>query len=698
MIFEKKMKIPKQTTDVIIPDAAAELLKKTGKGHILVHAMSGFGKTSVAASLASAAVEKGKKVGWYRMDILDNEPERMLSGLKAAWEYAGMESDGGSDGSFFVCDALEELTSEKALKYLLVWAEERNEKNSFFFMTNGQIPGIFTERIMREEVRLLTEDAFRLREGYSKVLLDAFCGWSFGLKCASEYPEEIKRRNWHAVLRETGLSGVLDRILWDRLSENVRRVITHIAHLDEFSWELCKAIMEERISRRDFEEMIALKGICEPVHPGEWYRFGEAFSVYLGQRLPETERCMLYGRAAEWYREYGDYARMTDYAIRGEQTSMLMRVLEKSGAGLLTGRIALGRILSYLGKKSLHFPAEAAGIAAQYYYSEGDFRRAEHYLNEADSQFGRENKYSSYRSLYRALFHFEEDREKYEKQILEAIFFLRENDLPFPVLRDVDVERLQMLRAKAAGGGEMLRVNSFGTFRVVVKKDDHELSWRTRKGRELFAYLLDIKGEAVDRKKLIETLWPEEIPENAVAMLHNMIYHIRKELSEYRLERILIFENKRYRLSMEEISCDSVLYAKLAEYVEKKDMEELIKNQQKFLDYPGRYLEDVDNLWAEEKREYYDKIYRMGCELLAEHYIENGDREKAAALYGNILHIDPYSESAVKKMLQLYGEGREWKRLKKCYEDFEALLKRDLKLEPGEEVREAYRLALGEQD
>lgn len=66
----------------------------------------------------------------------------------------------------------------------------------------------------------------------------------------------------------------------------------------------------------------------------------------------------------------------------------------------------------------------------------------ERYLNCADSMFGKENKYGMFRSLYRALFHYEEDPDKYEKQINNVLFFLEENKIPYPYLGENEQELL----------------------------------------------------------------------------------------------------------------------------------------------------------------------------------------------------------------------------------------------------------------
>ena len=266
------------------------------------------------------------------------------------------------------------------------------------------------------------------------------------------------------------------------------------------------------------------------------------------------------------------------------------------------------------------------------------------------------------------------------------------SQLRLPYLREMEQSVLDRIMAEEQMGEEKkkLQIYTFGSFRVIPEGEDRELTWRTRKGRELFAYLVNQEGRAVGRNNLMEVLWPEEIPVNAVAMLHNMLYNIRKELSAYCLEKIIFYEKKQYRISLDGLVCDFYPVRRMAELVEKKMLEELRKEYRCFLTYWGAYLEDIDNFWAERKRRYYDDIYIKGCWLLAERFTTEKDYETAAVFCKNILSLDPYSEKAVEKLLYLYGEKKEWEKMRQSFMAFEKLLKKDLGIIPGEGVLSVY--------
>lgn len=256
-----------------------------------------------------------------------------------------------------------------------------------------------------------------------------------------------------------------------------------------------------------------------------------------------------------------------------------------------------------------------------------------------------------------------------------------ENKLEIPGLTGETVDRPAV---------KDLQVQTFGSFQARAGEEQRKLAWRTRKGRELFAYLLDIDGKEVERRQLLETLWQDEIPDNAVPMFHNMIYHIRKELSAYHLDSLVIYENRRYRLDMQRVHCDLTAIRKLAGLVERKDIHGLGQQRQAFLTYWGSYLEDIDNFWAENRRRYFEEIYIRGCFLLASSLGEKED-ESSVRLYRNILMADPYSEAAMERLLLIYGRQKQWELIRRSYREFAGTLKKDLGIEPGREVVAAYR-------
>jgi len=121
----------------------------------------------------------------------------------------------------------------------------------------------------------------------------------------------------------------------------------------------------------------------------------------------------------------------------------------------------------------------------------------------------------------------------------------------------------------------------------MVVEDGYELSWRTKKGGELLAYLISLNGKAVERNHLFDVIWPEELPNNPVAMLHNMIYNIRKELSAYNLEKLIQYKNKGYSIDMSLVECDEEIISSICAAIARKDLDTLLENEVHLMKYWG---------------------------------------------------------------------------------------------------------------
>ncbi len=235
-------------------------------------------------------------------------------------------------------------------------------------------------------------------------------------------------------------------------------------------------------------------------------------------------------------------------------------------------------------------------------------------------------------------------------------------------------------------------ITCFGQFKVEVMGEQSELKWRTKKGCELFAYLYHMQGVPITRKVLLNILWPNEIQKNAVTMFHNMIYNIRKELMKYGLEEVIQYKDKMYSLNMKWIESD---YDVRKTLIEKSDQIEYLLEQEHLVkSYPGQYLENIDNNWTIELKEFYDKKYIVSCMRLADYYIERKQYENALIYLRNILQVDNLKEIAIGKVLLCYGSIGEKKLLQQEYLAFEHLLQKELNVEPCEYVKQMYHKAL----
>ena len=203
-----------------------------------------------------------------------------------------------------------------------------------------------------------------------------------------------------------------------------------------------------------------------------------------------------------------------------------------------------------------------------------------------------------------------------------------------------------------------------------------------------------MQGTPIKRQVLLDVLWPEGIPKNAVTMLHNMIYHIRKELAPYGMEDIIQYKDKMYSINMEWIESDLELRKEVCEHTEESLF--LEQHEELFLKYDGQYLENIDGHWTVELKEFFDKKYTDCCKCIADDYVKKGEYEKALVFIRNILEVDNLREDAMGKVLFCYGKLGDRKAVKVEYKRFTELIRKELNVEPCENLKEMYQWAIRE--
>lgn len=242
---------------------------------------------------------------------------------------------------------------------------------------------------------------------------------------------------------------------------------------------------------------------------------------------------------------------------------------------------------------------------------------------------------------------------------------------------------------------QLLEVSCFGKFRVVILETGKEISWRTRKALELFAYLVDLEGRPVERRTLLEQLWPDDAPENEVAMLHNMIYNIRKELSSQpELKNLIQYKGRKYYLDGSRIRVDLVSKKQICELAEKGKARELYERRDELLNHWGVYLREVDGTWCMARRAYFERTYGKACSLLADYCRKKGDLETEVSCWNAYMAADRYSEEAVEGLLRCYADLGERHQMQRVFETAKRIFQEEMGIELSPDILKIYEQGL----
>lgn len=415
----------------------------------------------------------------------------------------------------------------------------------------------------------------------------------------------------------------------------------------------------------------------------------------LSAMLPEEKKRLLTERASEYYiagKRFAEAIKLFDVSgnARGAE-----RILKLYGGKLLANcEFELigycGNIIAKSGRPS---DPEVLGALAQYHYYSGEPAKMEEAYNLADSMFGKENKYSVYRKLYNGLLRYERKPELYAANVDSALAYLRENSLPMPFLYRRELDTLELItesekEAPDAAEQTMLTITRFGS--LTLKAGDNEIQCRSKKSAELIAYMLENDGRPIAREDILNMLWHDNMPANAVAMLHNLIYGLRRELTAYGLENIIVYKNKCYILDMSMIrDADSDILA-VCRAVDENDREKLLPYESLLAKYWGRYLGNIDSVRADERREYYDKCYVTAALAVAEHCRANGAFEREMGFLKSAYAIEPYSEQIVRDMLVCcFAQGQPDK-AKKIYDGYAAAIDEEFGILPSKWLKNEF--------
>lgn len=143
----------------------------------------------------------------------------------------------------------------------------------------------------------------------------------------------------------------------------------------------------------------------------------------------------------------------------------------------------------------------------------------------------------------------------YTQYALEAFGIFASGYLLKPLQRE-DVERaVRNLRCPVVYRKERLRVQCFGNFEVFYGGEP--VTFARAKAKEIFAYLVDLKGAAATTGELCGILWEDSVDvEKNKHYLRNLIADIRKALQGCHAEDVFLSGRNRYSVNPEKIECD----------------------------------------------------------------------------------------------------------------------------------------------
>lgn len=100
----------------------------------------------------------------------------------------------------------------------------------------------------------------------------------------------------------------------------------------------------------------------------------------------------------------------------------------------------------------------------------------------------------------------------------------------------------------------LLNVKCFGNFEVFA--GDKAVKFSRQKGKELFAYLVCLKGASATRGEICANLFEESIEQKSFEHLKKAVQSLKKDLAKYQFENVLQHSRNAYSVNTSLIHCD----------------------------------------------------------------------------------------------------------------------------------------------
>lgn len=147
----------------------------------------------------------------------------------------------------------------------------------------------------------------------------------------------------------------------------------------------------------------------------------------------------------------------------------------------------------------------------------------------------------------------------YTEYAVEAFSMYVSGYLLKPLTKEAVTKALEHLRHPVQEEQKKLQVQCFGKFEVFYH--GKPVPFARTKAKEIFAYLIDIKGAAANTGELCAVLWEDstEVEKNR-HYLRNLMADLRRALRQCDAEDVLIIKRNQFSIDTSKVDCDYYRY------------------------------------------------------------------------------------------------------------------------------------------
>ncbi len=239
-----------------------------------------------------------------------------------------------------------------------------------------------------------------------------------------------------------------------------------------------------------------------------------------------------------------------------------------------------------------------------------------------------------------------------------------------------------------------IHIRLFGSFRAV--RDGASISeLESGRTRTLLAYLLLHRAAPAARPQLAYTLWPDTSDKQAQTNPRTLLFRLRRGLVDG--DRFLAVTRGTVQLRTDApLDMDLFEFERLLATADdaRTDNERAQNLAQAVAIYRGDLLPDCYDDWIAPERERLRDLYLHALERLIGHHEEQRHYEAAIGQAQRLLRSDPLHEATYHRLMRLYALNGDRAGALRVYHACVDTLQRELDVEPGVKIEEAYQRLL----
>ena len=336
----------------------------------------------------------------------------------------------------------------------------------------------------------------------------------------------------------------------------------------------------------------------------------------------------------------------------------------------------------------------------------GNYDRAEDMASKCIESSKQEHVYSAFsKAILAAIYLKTGDEGKVLAPLSDFLSFSAKNRIIYPFIIEknfvslmefaetagIEPEFIAGIKACINIPDSSIRVKCFGDFEVYLPGEKEPIKWRTKKARELFAYLIHLRGAGIEKEKLLALLWPDSSPEQSTDLLHTTLYNIRKAIGTNKFRDIVEYKNRKYVIETDQIKIDINAFEDLCGALSKKDAKALEAKKESMEVYSGPYMQNIDSDWIINQREYYQQMYIKLYQYFADSAIKANHYDEGISCLEKAVKADPFAENLHILLMKCYHDSGRRDRVHDQYNKLSRLLKKELDTVPSKETVWEYK-------